>query len=273
MTVAAPTALYLNGQDAARLGFVFERSTGLTDSVRRTDATVDWPQTLGAYQPNIDGRVASRTLTLEGVVTATSRTGLELAKDRLKALCYDGVCEIRLVAVDRVWYGRLGGITLTQFDPQLRDARTAARAVLQFVCADPLGWDRTTQLVAFGATPVALPLGTAPSRGRAPRGALITIHGPATTPTLREHDAAGTVVRSMGFSFSPTANDALEIDVARGLVTRLQSGARDNGLPFVSAGFEFPRLSPADGDHSSSAFPQLSVTTGVGMARYCRSWL
>lgn len=273
MTIVAPTALYLNGQDAARLGFVYQGSTGLNDTARRTDALVEFPVGLGAYAPNIPGRVAPRTLTIDGVVAATTRTALEGAKDRLKALCGDGLCEVRLVAVDRVWWGRLSEIVVTHYEPQLREARPAARVSLRFTCPDPLGWDRAAQLTAFGSTPVALTLGTAPSRGRGTRSAVITIHGPATTPTLREHDAAGTLLRSMAFTWSPTANDALEVDVGRGLVTRIQSGVRDNGLPFLTAGFAFPELTPENGDFTTSAFPQLAVTSGVGIARYFRSWL
>lgn len=272
MTFVAPTALYLNGQDTARLGFVLEAVPGVFDGLNRTDALITVPHLPGAYLPSTPGRVEPRQLTLEGTLPATTRDGLEAAKHQLKALCGTGTVEIRLVTQDLVWQGRLAAITVTHFTPQLRDGRNAARVALRFVCPDPFGWDRAPQLTAFGATPVSLTLGTAPSRGRARYGAVITLQGPATTPTLREHDAAGTVLRSMAFTWSPTLNDALEIDCAKGTVTRIQSGVRDNGLSLVSAGFEFPRLDPADGDYASSAFPRLAVTSGVGLARYFRSW-
>ncbi len=272
MTFAPPTALYLNGQDTARLGFVLEAVPGVFDGLNRTDSLVTLPHAPGGVLPSTPGRVEPKQLTLEGTLPATTRAALEAAKHALKALCGSGTVEIRLVSQDIVFQGRLAGITVTHFSPQLRDGTNAARVALRFVCPDPCGWDRTAQLTAFRATPVALTLGTAPSRGRTRYGALITIQGAATTPTLREYDAAGTLLRSMAFTWSPTVNDAIEIDCARGTVTRIQSGVRDNGLPFVSAGFEFPRLDPDDGAYESSAFPQLAVTSGVGLARYFRSW-
>lgn len=273
MTVIAPTALFINGRDTARLGLVVDGLDGVFDAVTRTDQLTELPQGAGAVLSSVPGRTEPRTVTIDGTLPATTRAGLEAAKHALKALCGAGTVQLRLVSQDFVFYGRLLGITLQHFAPQLTEARSAARVTLRFLCADPYGYDRAPQVVAFGATPVAMPLGTAPSRGRSWWGAVITILGPATTPTLREHDAAGNVKRSMAFTWSPTANDALIIDLAKGLVTRRQSGVDDNGLSLLSAGWEFPRLDPADGDYETSAFPQLAVTSGVAVARYHRSWL
>jgi hypothetical protein len=273
VTVIAPTALYVNGQDTARLGFVVDGLSGIFDGVTRSDVLVDLPQGAGSVLSSVPGRTATRDIVIDGTLPATSRAGLEAAKHQLKALCGPGTVQLRLVSQGFVFYARLTGIQITHFTPQLTERRSAARVSLRFQCADPQGYDLAPQLVGFGSTPVAMPLGTAPSRGRSSWGAVITILGPATTPTLRELDAAQNIKRSMAFTWSPTANDAIIIDLAKGLVTRRQSGTDDNGLSYLSAGWEFPRLDPADGDYSTSAFPHLSVTSGVGVARYHRSWL
>lgn len=272
MTFAVPSGLYVNGQDTARLGFVLDGVVGGFDGVERTDALVELPQGAGALLASVPARIASRVVTMEGTLVAATRSALETAKAQLKARCSAGTVRLRLVAQDIVFYGRLAGFSVTHFAPQLREGRSAARVALRFVCAEPYAWDRLPQLIGFGSTPVAMPLGTGPSRGRSSWGAQIVIAGPATTPTLTQYDAGLTALRTMAFTWSPTAADALEIDLAKGLVTRIQSGVRDNALSLLTAGWEFPRLDPAEGDYTTSAFPALAVSSGTGIARYHRSW-
>lgn len=270
--ISAPQ-LYLNDIDTSRYGFILDNVEGIFDQVERTDVTTPLPQGAGVLLSTAQGRLSPRTIVLHGTVYATTRAGLETAKDSLKVLGAAGLVGIRLVSRDIAFRGRLAGMTATHFSPQLRDGRNAARVSLRFLCPDPFGWDRLPRMTGFLSTPVPLSLGTAPSRGRSWWGAVITIQGPATTPTLTEYDAGGNVLRTMAFTWSPTASDQIEIDVGRGTVTRVQSGARDNGLPYLSAGFGFPQLDPADGYYLTSAFPQLGVSSGVGIARYYRSWL
>jgi hypothetical protein len=274
VTIAAPTALYVNGIDLAQYGFVLESPLdGFFDFPERRDTAIELPQGHGHVLAAVPGAIRPRPVTLGGVVTATTRSELETRKDAIKVLCSGGQVELRLVSRDVVLRARLQSIGYTHFAPQLRDGRNAARVTLRFVCADPFAWDRLPQVTGFLSSPVALNLGTGPSRGRESWSAIITIMGAATTPTLTEYDAGGNVLRTMAFTFSPTASDAIEIDVGRGLVTRIQSGTRDNGYPYLTAGFAFPRLEPAEGNYLTSAFPRLAVSSGVGIARYYRSWL
>lgn len=273
MTFAAvPSSCYLNGWDTAAAGFVLEEVDGVFDAPDRQDTVLDLPQGVGAVLSSVPGRVLPRTIALTGTIMATTATALETAKDALKAACADGLVEVRLVHRDVVFRGRLVGLAAQHAAPQLRSAYPAARATLRFRCDDPWAYARVPSLVGFGSTRVALPLGTAPSRGRSWWSAVITIAGAATTPTLTESDAAGNVLRQMVFTFNPTADDAIEVDVGRGLITRIQSGVRDNGMPHVTAGFAFPALDPADGDATTGAFPGLAVSSGVGVVRYYRSW-
>lgn len=270
--IQAPSLLYLNDIDTSRYGFVLESVDGAFDQTERTDTTTELPQGVGLVLSSAEPRIAPRTITLTGVVTGATRTLLETAKDAIKTLASAGTVGIRLASRDIVYRGRLIGMTATHFSPQLRTTGNACTLTLRFLCADPFGWDRTPQLVGFGSSAVAMPLGTARSRGRGFWSAVVTIHGAATTPTLTETDAGGNTLGTMAFTWSPTVNDALEIDIGRGTVTRVQSGVRDNGMPYVTAGFTFPRLHPDEGDYFTSAWPRLAVSSGVGVARYWRAW-
>lgn len=266
-------ALYLNGVDTASLGFALEDVAGAFDGLERSDVLLELPQGVGSYLSSVPGRVAPRTITLSGHLVKSTRATLDAAKHAIKALCGEGLVEIRLAGYDRVYRGRLTGLGVTNLGPALSSATSlAASLTLRFLCPDPFAYDRDASIVGFGSTPVAIPLGTAPSGGRSWWSAIITIAGAATTPTLTEYDAAGNTLRSMAFTFSPTASDFLEVDLGRGLVTRVQSGVRDNGFPYVTAGFAFPRLDPTDGDYAASLFPQLAVSSGTASVRYYRAY-
>lgn len=271
--LAAPTALFINGIDLAQYGFVLQKVDGAFDFPERRDSVVELPQNHGHVLASVPGSIRPRTITLSGVLTGLTRAELETRKDALKVLASGGLVRLRLVSRDVMALARLTSMTATHFDPQLKDGENAAAVTLRFTCPDPLLWDRLPQVTGFLSTGVALNLGTGASVGRGYVSAIITIMGAATTPTLTELDAGGNVLRTMAFTWSPTVNDAIEIDVGRGLVTRVQSGVRDNGYPFLTAGFAFPRLEPAEGNYLTSAFPRLAVSSGVGIARYYRSWL
>lgn len=269
----APSAVYVNGVDLATLGFALESPEGVFDASERTDALLTLPQGAGALVPNVPGQVAPREITLTGTLGALTSAAIETAKDSLKLLCSAGTVEIRLVTRDVIFRGRLSGISIAHNGPPLRPALLTARCAIRFLCADPLAWDRTPQLVGFGSTRVALPLGTGPSAGRSLWSAVITIMGAATTPILTESDAAGNTLRSMSFTgWSPTASDAIEIDCGRRLVTRITAGVRSNGMADLAAGYAFPVLDPADGNPSTSMFPGLAVSSGTGLVRYYRAW-
>ena len=76
----------------------------------------------------------------------------------------------------------------------------------------------------------------------------------------------------MVWTTSPAATDAIEIDLGRGLVTNIASGTRSNGYGSLTAGFEFPRLDPGDGDWYTNAGPMLAVSSGSGSIRYFKGY-
>ena len=108
MTVIAPTALYVNGQDTARLGLVVDGLSGIFDGTARSDVLTDLPQGAGALLASVPGRTAVREVTIDGTLPATSRANLEAAKHQLKALCGAGTVQLRLVSQSFVFYARLG---------------------------------------------------------------------------------------------------------------------------------------------------------------------
>lgn len=273
MIVTRPPVLYVNTVDLAEYGLVVEGVDGLFSLPDRTDLTVELPQGAGVALADAPGRVAARAVTVDGTMTAATQPLLERGLAQLKAACAAGTVELRVGAASRpVCFARLAACTVTLVAPQLRATHPVARVSLRWVAADPWLWDPYADAVAFGDTPSPIELGTAPSRGRDWYGATITIHGPATTPTLREHDATGAVRRTMAFTWSPTAADALEIDVGRGLVTRIQSGARDNAVGLLADGWAFPALDPDDGWFAGAQWPGLSVSSGTGVVHYRRAW-
>lgn len=269
--------LWFNGVDAADLGFVLSDAPDLLGEGRRTPQTAMVPQGAGALLSSALPAIAPRTLRLSGYTDAATIAASKVVHDRVKAAIGDGVIEIRsawdpAVVVRGVLIGHGAG-------PDSRAWLGRIGIELEFLLFDPFAYARAASLIQFptmgtAGTPVAvpIPLGTAPSVGRSWWSAILTIYGAASTPTLTEYDAAGATLRTMTFTTSPAATDAIEIDLGRGLVTAIASGVRSNGMGNLAAGFEFPRLDPADGDWYDGRFPALSLSSGTAILRYYKAY-
>lgn len=259
--------LWLNGTDAADLGFYLADAPDLLGEGTRTPQTTGVPQGVGVILSGAPISVGSRSLRLSGYVTSTTLAGARAVLDNLKAHVGNGIVELRSAwATDRVARGLL---VAASAGPSSQAWLGRITVDLEFFLPDPFAYAIAPSTVAFGSTATEIPLGTAPSRGASWWSAIITITGAATTPTLTEYDATGTALRTMAFSgWSPTASDAIEIDLGRGLVTRITAGVRTNGIGDLTAGWEFPALDPADGDYATAAFPMLAVSSGTGSIRY-----
>lgn len=263
--------LWLNGADADDLGFILEDAPDLLGAGAVTPQTTAVPQAPGVLLASVAPAVAPRTLRLLGYCSGATVAAAKVVHDRVAAAVGSGVVEVRsawdpAVVVRGVLVSHAAG-------PNSAAWLGRVSVELEFLLVDPYAYAVAATTIGFGATPVAVPLGTAPSRGREWWSAVVTIAGAATTPTLTEYDATGTALRTMAFTTSPTATDAIEIDLGRGLVTAIASGVRSNGYANLTAGFEFPRLDPADGDWYASAFPMLSVSSGTGSVRYFKGYL
>ena len=263
--------LWLNDVDAETLGLIVSAAPDLLGAASRAPLTLGMPQFDGVLLGTTRARAAERRLRIAGEVNGNmSLSAANTMVDRVKSAVGDGLVEIRSVwDTTRAWRGVL---TDAPGGPTERAWLGRSAMELEFLLADPYAWDTATRDVGLGASLTAIPLGTAPSRGREWWSALITIAGPATTPTLVYADSGRNTISTMAFTWSPTLNDRIEIDLGRGTIVRVQSGTRDNGYSYVTAGFEFPALDPADGDYYTSAFPMLSVSSGTGSVRYARSW-
>lgn len=263
----ASDLLWLNGTDAADLGFYLADAPDLLGEGTRTPQTVAVPQGVGTLLSSAPVSVGPRSLRLSGYVSSNTLAGARATLDTLKAHIGSGIVELKSAwATDRVVRGVLISATA---GPSSQSWLGRLSVDVDFLCFDPFAYAIAPSTVAFGSTATEIPLGTAPSRGSSWWSAIITITGAATTPTLTEYDATGTALRTMAFSgWSPTVTDAIEVDVGRGLVTRITAGVRTNGIGDLTAGWEFPALDPADGDYATSAFPMLAVSTGTGSIRY-----
>lgn len=262
--------LWFNGIDAADLGFVVEEAPDLLSEGARSPQTVEVPQGQGAILASVPASVAPRVLRLSGFVTADTLAAATVILDRVKAAVGEGLVEIRSAwATDRIVRGVL---VAHSAGPEARAWLGRLSVTLEFLCTDPYAYLIEPSVISFTSTATEIPLGSAPSRGRDGWSAIITIAGAATTPTLTECDAAGNALRTMVFTNSPGANDAIEIDVGRGLVTAIASGTRSNGYGNLAAGFEFPKLDPADGDWYTSAFPMLKVSSGTASVTYHKAY-
>lgn len=262
--------LWFNGIDAETLGFYLTDAPDLLAEGGTTPQTVAFPQGTGSLLSTAPVAVGSRSLRLSGYCTSNTVAGAATVLHRIKSAIGSGLVEIR-----SAWQPTLvvrGVLVSHSAGPSSSAWLGQVRIDLDFLLPDPYAYAIAPSVVAFGATATAIPLGTAPSRGRAEWSAIITITGAATTPTLTESDATGTALRTMVFTSSPTASDAIEIDCGRGTVTTITAGVRTNGLGTLTAGWEFPRLDPADGDWYTSAWPKLAVSSGTATIRYYEAY-
>lgn len=263
--------LYLNNVDASTYGFFLVDSPELLAMGGHTYQTMPVVQRQGVILGTARPTVEPRTLRLSGYISGTSLADARAKLDTLSAAIGTRPCRIRTAwATDREWYGVL---TAMPAGPNAAYWQQYLAAELEFLLYDPYAYATTQSIVPFTSAAVPVPLGTASSRGHRDTAAIIRITGAATTPVLTYSNSAGVTVATMNFSgYSPLANDYIEIDLARGLVEKVVSGARSNAMGNLASGWSFPALDPADGNVLFSAWPTLAVSTGTGQVRYHRAW-
>lgn len=259
--------LYLNDLEVeTNFGLIVTNFGALQAAPGRSVPMLDIPGYPGALDPGLTPREAVRTFTVNCLVQAASAGALTTTLDAVKEVCGTGLVKI-VTAYDtsRALYGVLQTLDAAAFVPTLFNGW--ASVALQFACANPYWVAVTPDVIAFDATAVAIPTGTAPSVGRDEFSAIIEIVGAATTPTLSELDSAGNTVGTMVFTFSPTAGNSLVIDVGRKQVWRVTSGTWTSAFGDLTAGYTWPRLSPDDGNATAETYPQLKVSSGSGSIR------
>jgi hypothetical protein len=265
-------SLTLNGQEAeATFGIVVTDFTGDLGMPARTLNFLDIPAGAGGIDPGVTPHEAARVLTIPFLVSVATDVLLRTTLDAIAEVCGTGLVEIKsLYSPTRALYG-----VLQSLDAARRDATIAgwAQGSMQFVCPQPYWWATTQDTIGFGAAPVAIPLGTAPSTGRDGWSALIEIVGAATTPTLNWRKANGDLVSSMAFTISPVAGDSIVCDLGRRLVYKFVSGVRTNAISSLTAGYAFPDLDiSSGGSYVGSQWPTLDITSGTANIKYKRAF-
>jgi len=265
------TAVLVNGVNlGTRFGFYADRVTGwLGTATVATSSVTLRGRDGGMAVPAVGGE--GRRIEVAGTLRAETVTARRDAERGVADLVRSG--RVRLVVDDGLAgamqiEGRLQAATFVPFGPSL--SPLASRGTLAFVCEDEPYWrdvEPTTRAVAAVSTRYTVPLGTAPS------SPIIRIMGSATNPVLTYRDAGGASVRSITFTATLTSSEYLDIDMRRGRVQRVTSGAAANGLSLITGG-DFPwGLDPQDGDYGTSAWPTVEVSAGTAEILWWRQWL
>lgn len=233
---------YVNGLALSALGLYLEDAG---DS--RSLAPAKYPLTplykragaVGGVLPEVGPRV----LTLRGklVTSANTVTARVQAEDMVKDwLANAGLLTIELrddIAPAREIDGYVEQLTIQPFGHPL--LAVAATVDCRIVC--PEAYWRAPQGTLVHTPGAWLPLGTAPSTP------LLRIHGPSTNPSFSVYDLANTVRASVSFTVTLTSSEYLDVDCATGVITKVSSGTRTNGISLLTSGtFPFV-LDPAWG--------------------------
>jgi hypothetical protein len=262
----------LNGLDfESDLGCSITGLGGMLGAPARTLGLLDVPGLPGGIDPGIPLRESPRTLTIGGLVRASTFTGIPTILDWVTEVAGTGLVEIAgPFSSGRAYYGVLQTLPADLFEPTALAGW--AKFTLTFICPMPYAVTIQPETIAFGSTAVSIPLGTAPSMGRDNWSALIEIVGAATTPTITYSNHRGDTIGTMVFTNSPSAGDSILIDCGRRRVQTRTSGTFANGMANLTAGYAFPALDPSDGYTYGGLSPRIKVSSGSGMLRYYKMW-
>lgn len=259
-------AVYLNETSLASIGVYVMRLNSYTAAPTREYASLAIPGRQGVVL-TADPTVAARTLEIQCAISTSASTiaARAAAEDRVKALAYNAL--VRVVVDDDINAPRQIDAVCTACQVTTRQHPVdaiVADVTLTMLCPDPTWYDVTGQLIGFGTTARAIPLGTAPS------GGIVRIAAPSWSadvvdPVLTYLNAAGVTLKTMSFTGTLTAGtDYLEVDLDRQTVVEYASGTAANAISWLSTSSQFFALDPMDGDVFSTSYPQLKVTATSG---------
>jgi hypothetical protein len=260
--------LYFNGLDVeADLGLSITSVGGLLGAPGRALGVLEIPGIPGAVDAGVVLREGMRTITIGGLIRASSYTTIPAVLDWVTEVAGAGLVEITgPFSSDRAYYGVLQALPADLYEPT--GLTGIARITLTFICPMPYAVALTASVVSFGSSYVDIPLGTASSCGRDGWSALIEIVGAATTPTLTYANHRNETVGTMVFTNSPAAGDSILIDCGRRRVQTRTSGTWANGMSNLTAGYAFPALDPSDAYVYGALYPKLKVSSGTASIHY-----
>lgn len=259
-----PGPFFLDDFDTSRLGFVVARYSGHQGLADRTHVTMPLAGTAGLLLTDGRPQIAPRRITVSGTLRADTVAAHRAAAEQLEERATRGTVELRYQDLSRVFRGRCSRCEITPVPLQTRRAVTPV--LLEFVCHNPYRYARELTLVAFEATRVPCPTGTAPS------ALLLRLSG-GNNPIVTYRRADGTVAATIGFTVTQAASDYLDVEMDPLLktVTRYQSGVSSDGLSLPMSG-DFFALQPSDGDPMVEVWPTLEVSAGRGEAHYVKAY-
>jgi hypothetical protein len=253
------TSLYVNGYDMATLGLVVGTWPGFLDSPRRRMAG----QTLwgrdGEVLTTSESSAEPREVQVSGVVLQDTVAATRTAWNTIKQKLDQGLLE--------VVFGDEPTLRLNAFCVQatLRVSEgqrytPGGQATISLLALDPYREAIEGSIVAFGAQPAQVPMGTGPS------GGTIQLTG-ATNPVVTYRDQSGVIRGAMGLTVTLGANDFLTIDLSTSRITLSTAGVVTNGIGLLTAGTFFG-LDARDSDAAAGAWPTLETSSGNATLLY-----
>lgn len=264
--MGARTMLYVDGVDLSTLGLVMSGSPEHWNGFSVADQLLELPGVVGAILTTGDGRVGSREATYEATILAGSAIARLAYEDQLNAFLFGRTVEV--VTVDRLTrarYGRVQQLLLQPKEPSF--LAKGGKCTIKLLFPDPLAYTLgdLASPIAFGSTPVAIPVGSAAC---APR-LLITNTTGATVSSrvVTVLNAAGDPVFSMTLTGALLSGESLDVDNAEETISKVTTaGVRSNARSWRTAG-TWLALRPSDGDPLNSGYPQLQLSTAeTGLA-------
>ncbi len=251
----------------AVLGALLWDEDHILDAAVEVPTEVVIPNARGAIL-TLPNRVAVRDFALKYTFDGVSRAAVRTNLEKMKALVGNGE-DISVRVAD------MTDLSITARCVDLKAVNQAPHQVsipidveIFFRAANPYWQSTTPESVSFGATPVAMPQGTAPSEP-----VYTSPIGPLAACTLR-----GYTHLDVEDWFSTLAalgsGEQYRITTTRGvmLIEKFTGGVWVASDASLTAGI-FPRLLPSKGvAFQTSAWPKASASAGTWVADYPRQW-
>lgn len=272
----ATGVLFLNDRDIETDFLVTVSSLvgfpGILASAPRDVSLIDGPEMPGALLDPLQIRRRAGTATVRGIINAASVSAAMTALDALRGTLLGGEVAVRTgYASDRQCLATCERVDGEPYQGELLNGRVAV--TLSFSIKDGVAERLAPDGYALSTSRVACPIWTAEVKP------VIVVHGGGaalTNPVITVRNAAGDVVQTAGFTVSLGSNDALRLDCARALVSKIASGVVTDALAagYWTSGDYVLLLRPYDGFPEIGAYPsvELSSSTGTptGLITYTR---
>jgi hypothetical protein len=262
--MATTDVVYVNGRDIDDLGLVVleygDRWAGPSydrGAAQPFGSLGSWP----ASEATVAPKVIRLQTALEGVTRANRQASIDNIRNHFR-----GLLEVKFGdSEDRVIYGIVEASPGSGRWTGLGEIKADVALEFNIVCYNPLFWDTTGSIIAFGSTRVEVPVGSAPS------GGIIYLMGAATNPTITYRNHDGDSVETMGFTVTLGATEYLEINLDTLSIVKVSSGTRTDGDALLTSGWFFS-VDPADGDVENTSYPTLEVDQGSATINYWKTY-